>query len=534
MNGFDWLKVPANESNTPAPPVSFLSDLNLPGSSPTTSSIPQQNTPNSHNSIVSNRPLYNHRSQLQNDVSTFDVPLSLTTQDLTLQELKTYIRWYTNILTRTNTRTINLQDVFNFLSNFKIPQPLKDEINRLFKNRNINIGEFCALLRLISHGMKTGYINRSLVKEVAPVPEPLSILSKKRQNEEVEEESPELPKDSRLDLDSFTTFMLTGERPTPKRRKNKSVKFKDDVVSDVHESSVPEAIDYSLPMNEILKLQSQQRSPQPDEEEVLKDMNDQLNHFQNLNAVDTVSIGGKTTNVHLRGSRNNSLNGSTEELLKPNMTGPAQMSQYYSHLGQDQQENLLKPNRTGPYDMMRMFSPDTQSQIQSEAPKISLSAFTDQMTGTGLNTMTNTNNTPPPPPSRRNRSQSLSTPPVNDRYSPLSDLRTESEGRVSPRPPPPPPRRRGASFSPALPPKIPNDIPNQQVQYSYQQQPYEPQQPIPHHNISASTFYPNSEELSDIPAPAQGVGRQDTNEILDDLKALQAEVDKIRDMTGGF
>lgn len=532
MNGFDWLKVPVNESSTPAPPVSFLSDLNLPGSTPTTNSISQQASP-IHNSSDSNHSLYNHRSQLQNDVSTYDIPLSLTTQDLTLQELKTYIRWYTNILSRTNTRTIHLQDVFNFLSNFKIPQPLKDEINRLFKNRNINIGEFCALLRLISHGLSTGYINRSLVKEVAPVPKPLSILSKKRQSEEVEEDIVEPPKDSRLDLDSFTTFMLTGERPTPKRRKNKSVKFMDDVVSDIHESSVPEEIDYSLPMNEILKLQNQQRSPQPDEEEVLKDMNDQLNHFQHLNAVDTVSVGGRNTNVHLRGSRSNSVNGSTEELLKPNMTGPAQMSQYYSHLGQDQQDNLLKPNRTGPYDMMRMFSPDTQSQVQAqnEVPKISLSAFTDQMTGTGANTLNNTNNTPPPPPSRRNRSQSSPTL-LSDRYSPLSNLRTESEGRVSPRPPPPPPPRRGANLSPALPPKIPNEIPNQQ--YSYQQPPYQPQQPIPHHNISASTFYPNNEELSDIPAPVQEVGRQDTNEILDDLKALQAEVDKIRDMTGGF
>ena len=42
------------------------------------------------------------------------IPLSLTAQELTLQESKTYMRWYSDILARTNSRTISIHDVYNF------------------------------------------------------------------------------------------------------------------------------------------------------------------------------------------------------------------------------------------------------------------------------------------------------------------------------------------------------------------------------------------------------------------------------------
>lgn len=60
------------------------------------------------------------------------IPLSLTAQDLTLQESKTYMRWYSDILARTSSRTVTINDVYNFLNNFKIPQDAKEKINKIF------------------------------------------------------------------------------------------------------------------------------------------------------------------------------------------------------------------------------------------------------------------------------------------------------------------------------------------------------------------------------------------------------------------
>ena len=71
---------------------------------------------------------------------------------------------------------------------------------------------------------------------------------------------------------------------------------------------------------------------------MLKDMESQMNHFQNLNAVDTMSVGGTP-------------------YLQPNMTGPAQMARLFSPSPEP-----LRPNVTGPADMARMFAPSKDSQ----------------------------------------------------------------------------------------------------------------------------------------------------------------------------
>lgn len=571
-DGFDWLNVQppngrvANSADnsrnaSPAPHVSFgnfsdltlsthssvgnnalyhnLADnvLNRPSLSPenyTTSQIPPANSPTPDTSDPSS------------------IPLSLTSQDLTLQESRTYIRWYSDILARTNSRTICMADVYNFLVNFKLSPELKDSLNKLFHKilDSINIGEFFALLRVISHCLNGQNPSRNLVRTAAPIPTPPSILSKKRQNDHDDEEENEpvepiadpQPAGQPLDLDSFTQFMLTGERPDDKPRKRKkklkSVKFSDQIVTDIHDdtfqSSSPapsphNELDFSLPMDQLLSRMSSNNSQPKDEEEqeILKDMSPQLNHFQNLNSVDTASIGGVPASIHLNNGSNNH---STDQLLKPNMTGPAQMSQYLQH--HPEQDVPLKPNRTGPYDMMKMFSPSPEDQQQppqeppqptnpvspqpqhnQEIPKISLQTFTNQMTGnTASNTMANSqagyyaDKPVPPPPvpaSRRHRSMSSPTPHIDHGASPVPPIsRARSPNSpVKPVPPPPPPSRRrgasGSSFSPQppmLPPKVPE--PPSNGMYS---------------NLSDST-----------------------SNILDDLKELQAEVDRIRDMTGGF
>lgn len=593
------------------------------------------------------------------DSDDSSVPLSLTAQELTLQESKTYMRWYSDILARTNSRTITMVDVFNFLVNFRITQAIKEKISKIFLKivYSINIGEFFALLRLISHTLSGEEPSRRLIKVKAPVPTPPSILSKKRQNDDTDNENDDdintnnnnnnnssinssnniendvsssrngdTPHENKpLDLDSFTQFLLTGERPgeVPKKKRSKklkSVKFSDQIVTDIHDdfmaSPLPSPLpllDYSLPMDQLLDRMKQGSAPQQqqqqvdeDEQEVLKEMESQINHFQNLHNVDTALIGGVPLSIHFHDGN------SSEHLLRPNMTGPAQMARMFSP---SPEPELLKPNMTGPVqmaqlynrrqdddlspavgvtnptDMARMFAPSAQdltlAQIASlEVPRISLQSFTSQMTG---NTLANTQQNgqirdtssprppsnsfssgrpippPPVPTSRRSRSVSSPTPrisspltkppvpqsegnlgvsglppPVPPRSPLVVNSKVNTNGQKVP-PPPPPSRRRGPSISspqpPPLPPKVTAGQTNEDNSNNYNND-YNsynsnygnianPAPTVTFNNYNNgsnndTSFY-NNQEASDS-----------TANILDDLKALQAEVDKIRDMTGGF
>lgn len=424
------------------------------------------------------------------------IPLSLQTQELTFQELKTYMRWYSDILARTNARTISMQDVYSFLSNFKIPESVKEKINKIYSKilYSINIGEFFALLRLISHTLSGLEPSRRLIKIQAPTPKPPSILSKKRPTEEADHEVDEddLEESSsqsnnhnnfnnnsntnngnvsnsnggsaQLDLDSFTQFMLTGERPEEQRKKKrskklKSVKFSDQIVTDVHDvdtgitsltspSPQPQQdIDYSLPMDQLLGRLKQSQSVE--EKEILQDMEEQINHFQGLNSVD------KTSQSYDQEHQN-------QQLLRPNMTGPAQMQRYFSPSPEPQLQSLqdeylqpnmtgpaqmarLQPNRTGPADMARLFTPDNNDQ-----PKISLQSFTNQMTGnTFSNTMQNSKTSVTGSPSQPSD--------INNNYNNINNnsnghssevLNNYNNNRTLPPPPIPQNRRARSATSP--------------------------------------------------------------------------------------
>lgn len=694
-SGFDWLNIPSsnkNGSTTPAPPpVSFGSSSDLPTTDKSnyffTNSLadhlPKSNS-FTYQSIDNN--IDDNKASIEKSKSSGDpynatsdddlsIPLSLTAQELTLEESKTYMRWYSDILARTNSRTISMNDVYQFLNNFKIPSITKDKLNKVFHKilQSINIGEFFALLRLVSHTLNGLEPKRKLIKMKAPVPTPPSILSKKRQNDDndddydndnqtnndINKSSPQFTINSenqenkQLDLDSFTQFMLTGQRPDDsnkskkKSKKLKSVKFSDQVVTDIHTTATSPTpspdpnslqLDYSLPMDQLLNRISQPNSnnlriplshnmsaarvasPDEEEREVLKDMESQINHFQNLNSVDTASIDGVPSNIHLQNT-----GGNNAPHLKPNMTGPAQMSQmfslsptaeeqnqsYFMSQNQNQNQHLqpnmtgpaqisnyfqqnnnepnsivnnrinnespLRPNATGPIDMARLFAPTTPEEAQShlqQQPMVSLLAFTNQMTGnTANNTLQNSKVThngspsrspinsqfelqnrplpPPPVPTlRRNRSVSSPTPrtssplsnnnlsisknapsipprsPLNNNYtnnnitsSPVTSSSPVANERSNQVPPPPPPsRRRGTlgNSAPPLPPKLSFDN-NEQ----FTSTPQELSQIQGH----LSNPYSNSNNNS---------SNGSTANILDDLKALQEEVDKIRDMTGGF
>lgn len=562
-------------------------------------------------------------SFVSSDEEDSSIPLSLTAQELTLQESKTYMRWYSDILARTNSRTISLNDVFQFLHNFKISNYIKDKIKKLFNKivSSINIGEFFALLRLISHTILGQEPKRKLIKYKAPVPCPPSILSKKRQNDDVDDDNDDDTNNANsnyggnssnlddqngkpLDLDGFTKFLLTGERPDdpPKKKKSKklkSVKFLDQVVTDVHDASFispstsprPPEIDYSLPMDQLLDRMKNQSQSLQEESEVLKDMESQINHFKNLNSVDSASIGGLPASLHSMHSSEHLLqpnmtgpsqmaqlqttNYQNEEFLKPNMTGPAQMAHYYN-LNTRAENNLspLQPNITGPADMAKLFAPpDSDS---DHTPKVSLQSLTSQMTGNTLaNTMQNARINhqpdsrahsgsfserqpmPPPVPSRRLRSASS---PINSVYddqvqlpvrnghtlpsrSPIGNS-LENTARVPP--PPPPSRRRQTSLlnnqPPQLPPKVEinynnsthldkntNDFNNQQY-FNLPTETNNNQFTHPSDNFN----YNQQDSSINNSFYANNGSSDSTANILDDLKALQEEVDKIRSMTGGF
>lgn len=529
MEGFNWLNVHQQSGSTsPAPVVSFGSNPQLP--------LPPPPRAQAQATALADHLPYTSTGASQDSPGDVSIPLSLTAQDLTLQESKTYMRWYSDILARTNTRTITMNDVYTFLANFKLDSELKQCLNRIFNKilYSINIGEFFALLRVIAHTLCGAEPTRRLITIPARVPVPPSILSKKRQNDEDDEPvsepvSQELEKP--LDLDSFTQFMLTGERPDARKvssKKRKSVKFSDQIVTDVHDaaqaatpghSPLPQPLDYSLPMNQLLSNMNS-RKVDEEEQQVLRDMGPQINHFQNVSSVDTASIDGTPSTIHPHRQTGG---------LQPNMTGPAQMADMLSPSPSRQTSQLLQPNMTGPAQMARMYSLDTQEQshppqitnpeqmaqlfspdptTQDIVPKVSLQSFTDQMTAKTVdNTLQNAQligerQLPPPPvPARRTRSVSSPIPTWNSN----NDLRSPTRGSQNGKqlPPPPPPSRRKASPSvsspqpPALPPKVALDQPLNQ-------------------------FY------------GQQSASDSTSDILHDLRALQEEVDKIRDMTGGF
>lgn len=539
MEGFNWLNVPPPSGSTsPAPPVSFGSNPLLQQPLPRVQSL--------STALEDHLPYTRKSNEYDDSMGDQSIPLSLKAQDLTLQESKTYMRWYSDILARTNTRTISMNDVYNFLGNFKISAEIKNHINRIFNKilYSINIGEFFALLRVIAHTLNGAEPSRKLITLPASVPTPPSILSKKRQNDEEEDTGVSAPssqdQDKPLDLDSFTQFILTGERPDARKapsKKRKSVKFSDQIVTDVHDSAqmtpghspLPQPLDYSLPMNQLLNNLSSKKTDD-EEAQILRDMEPQINHFQNLNSVDTASIDGVPSTIHPHRHSENLLRPNmtgpaqmahmlspspsrqTPQLLQPNMTGPAQMARLYG-LNGNQEEQPAHPQVTNPEQMAQLFSPDPTEKVDP-TPRVSLQSFTDQMTGNTIdNTLRNAQLgssaeralPPPPVPARRNRSLSSPIPNWNTGEDQISPLKNKSQnGRQLPPPPPPSRRRASPSVSspqpPALPPKVSING----------------DQPDP------VLFYKHETESNS------------TSDILHDLRALQEEVDKIRDMTGGF
>lgn len=395
-------------------------------------------------------------SKYQETPDDLKVPLSLSQTQLTHEEVRTYLRWYKYILARSHTRLVRLQDVFRFLGNFKINEELKLRIVAIFRSCKsaLNIGQFFAVLRLISKAMIAGILpTRRMILEKAPIPKPRSILSKQENSEIYEEiEDDEDTKNdktrggSSVDFDSFTSLLLTG-KTTRKRFKrkilnasfrSKKVRFSESVTfqeppkeknaetnmnnmsnneSDIDDNNNFESagpLDLSLPMDQLLKqmakrkhentalvskLPSEQQETEEEKEE-LRDMQDSLSHFKQIQTVDAVADLGSALPPGFMNDTNNNYNNSAAisgtndlplEPLKPTATGSAnyfmrqESNQNYDISQNNKSTNTLqplKPTATGSANyLIRSHVEPSQTVVQTS----NLTAFNQGSTNANMN-----------------------------------------------------------------------------------------------------------------------------------------------------
>ncbi|KAH3678879.1 hypothetical protein WICPIJ_008806 [Wickerhamomyces pijperi] len=574
--GFDWLNISGikSDTNLPPPPVSF-------GVSP----LPSKNA--SLTNLSQTNPTTNGVEPVE-EYEDLIAPLSLTKAQLTPEESKTYLRWYNDMVVRKGSTMIKVADVFKFLkNNFKLPHTTILLLEKIFKDMvNLEMGGFFALLRLIAHVLLLGQIPRRRLTNIpAPILKPRSILaSKKRVQNDEEQDNQDTTTDqvdsSKIDLDSFTQFMLTGERPSSAasnsgrlKKKTKRVKFSEELTSEPDNfnddeqrepttaAAASSSMDFSLPMDQLLQnLSSKQSTAQPspappqiqiseDDKDELNEMKDSLNNFQNIRNVDSALIHGIPSQIpsiffdeaNKSGMVSPDVSAlspnTTGQLLAPNHTGPVP-SMFNAYTQADNNNNLspnfagndiepqpLKPAMTG------SLSGGLRQQFNMGAPALEQQHIIQNSLHVGGATSMNNSRTPsplppPPPPSRRMRSASTPSPLPHQHQAP---------------PPPPPARGYGSPPPPTLPPKSTSsnnvmDYSNQ-FQHTYQpsqdypaqqqqqHQPYSPEPSHQQHYVSPSEFYQTMTN-GGLENP------NGTGNILGDLKALQDEVERIRGYNG--
>ncbi|ODV94730.1 hypothetical protein PACTADRAFT_50595 [Pachysolen tannophilus NRRL Y-2460] len=592
------------------------------------------------------------------------IPLSLTIEQLSATEAKTYLRWYNDIITRRGTRTIKIDDVFNFLNNFKLSDQIKKILKKIFVQcqYSLNIGQFFCLLRLISHSIVDGKIpSRHLIKINSAVPRPVSILSRKRQSEDSDIEDDDtndeyndsndningglekigikgariagetlsknngsvmmMSSESKLDLDNFAQFMLTGQRPnspasslqfgkeknhsSSKKKKftKKKVKFSDQVIvqpeiNPALENQVQkEDLDFSLPMEQLLGRVPPNRGSTfksneevENEEEELKDMQDSINHFRNVK-IDSMSVHGVPSYAYHNTDIGN---------INPNPLPPSSPPLYQQQQQQQQQQQSFPFNNSNSNNnngssssnqyIASVLSPDitgsdatTTAQPLPAAPAL----LQPNLTGSVSKSMRESKHlSPQPPVSRRDRSVSsplayedaspqnlqnnyfgnvsstvlngavsppplLSPPlafpslhhqhshPIHPVAPPAPPPRARSSTLPQQRPPPPPPPSRSSrkpvsppNSAPSLPPKIAITDQNYDINGRQLQSPPQPLQPPQQQAFGFDDYFQNGHVNSVHSTPAIQNSNSNSSDILGNLKALQAEVDRIKTITG--
>lgn len=341
----------------------------------------------------------NSHQKYQETPEDLNVPLSLSRSQLTREEARTYLRWYTFITLRTHGKLVRLTDVFRFLSNFNLTNVMRERIATIFRSckNALNIGQFFAVLRLISKALIEGVIpSRKMILEKAPVPKPRPILNSDHESEvyeEVEEEEAQEPQhnhEHKVDFDSFASLLLTGKSTRKRIRrkirnkisKNKRVRFSEqltfqDAPSSTEQQDQPHdvengdneddlsgsSLDFSLPMDQLLKRIAKKKnhntalvSSLPDEKqeteeekEVLEEMKDSLSHFKQIQTVDLASVAPTQLSSVMVNKANEgytSIHVSEPPLqpLKPTSTGSANYL-FRQHYNSEPAPDALEPSQ---------------------------------------------------------------------------------------------------------------------------------------------------------------------------------------------
>lgn len=601
--GFDWLNGVAAESSSSArasgltpspapPPVSFGLTPNSSSASlplPTVSHLGSLNNSTANSTVDLSRTVNNGSSTAlaggSDTPEDLSVPLTLRADELSAEEAKTYLRWYNDIVVRRGTNLIRLEDVFAFMRNFSIPEPVRAALSRIFTSvTSLNVGEFFALLRLISHSILGQKPKRALIKDPAPIPKPRSILSAKRVQDadDQEDDVPAngKPKD-KFDLDSFTEMLMTGETPRKKKKNRKGhrrIQFSDQVsVEPTRTSQVePVKIDLSLPMDQLMKSMPKKEAPTVvvSEDDDLPDV--PVDTFQHIKNVDSALIHGTPSNIPSvffdEVYRSPSPNVEQPDPMIPNITGPVRLlSPSHTGPGIPLHASSTGPNMNSHSMIDGLLSPNYEA-LRSQA------ALSPSMTGSLTSSMRSHQQqvqqqqqthvpqrllSPPVPPARRARSLSqpeavghvtleqlaqATLPHETSQHSLKPPMpppeRMASPNRVSSplAPAPPPPRRRGMSLTqqqqqPA-PPSRSTPSPSLQQQQEQQQlngfaQHFLPDPPQQYSNgvQQAPALPPKIPMVQNTSNNPYG-GHLTANSgsavnILDDLKALQNEVDRL-------
>lgn len=276
--------------------------------------------------------------------------------DLSPDESRSFPRWYTDLLLRKGNQAVSLDDALRFVGNFGLKEADKQSILGLFKKgiTTLDPCQFYIFLRLAGHILdgKTK-VEPEMIYMPASVPRPRSILSRKRKNELTESDSQTATQGvgnpfrktsgsshkapAKMDIDSFATFLLTGNRPASndedlsggsalsgqsKIKKKKRVTFDaEPQVSEAAARSMEELMRQADIQQQLHAAQVARQPPPPpqyhvngrDEEEEEDDVNFTNNAFANVK-VDSVLVHGVSVAAP-EPQQNNSF-GSTQSLAQ--------------------------------------------------------------------------------------------------------------------------------------------------------------------------------------------------------------------------
>jgi hypothetical protein len=212
------------------------------------------------------------------------VGVSIDDLNLSIDEMKAYPRWYTDLLLRKGKQSVVIGDTLSFMDNFGLKESDKSKILEVFGDVLVSLdpAQFYVFIRLASHILQGQDLTPALAYVQAPVPKPRSILSRKRKNDYQSPNPtgssfngnpfrrvPEPKPRKLIDIDSFTTLLKTGtipedddDQPPPTSRRKKRVTFN---------SGPPEIAEAAArSMEELLRQRGEQQLQQQQEQQQIR------------------------------------------------------------------------------------------------------------------------------------------------------------------------------------------------------------------------------------------------------------------------